>query len=328
MTVGTNPSRIEVRMYQQSDYRSVIELFKAEYGDSYERLSARFQALYEHPFQLQRSVRLVATLDAELVGFQTLFYWPYEYRGHALRCVQSGNSLVSPVHRGRGIFGALLKEVDKILAASDLDAAIGFPVDASLGSFVRRGWFHLGDLDWYVRPVWSLSSLLGKPLPVNFGKGQRTDIAEPSRDDISLTYDPAFRDWRSNLPFDAPYRHIEYWFSDSAIAFELKFEKRSRLNWAVIGRIGTKGSVNGETFSAALRRLVSDLSTTRAVSMISVACNSQAGSGELFSALLECQFTKLRGKHIHFVMKPIRNEAPEILDFTRWSLYRSDVDTW
>ena len=123
-------------MYERSMQDQVTQLFSAEYGVSQSEFTDTFVSFYEHPFQGRNAIRVVALEGEQVVGFQSFFFWPYRFEGRSMRSFQSGNSLVHPDYRGRGIFQSLLNFIYDQARELDIDFLMGFPVEASHRSFL------------------------------------------------------------------------------------------------------------------------------------------------------------------------------------------------
>src|SRR5687768_7265779 len=99
---------MDIVLYENWMKSQVAELFSRQYGIERQAFTQLMDNFYDHPFQAKKSIRIVAKEGDTIVGFQSFFYWPYDYQGRTYNSFQSGNSLVHPDHRGKGIFQKLL----------------------------------------------------------------------------------------------------------------------------------------------------------------------------------------------------------------------------
>src|SRR5689334_1140363 len=109
----------------------VAELFSLQYGFNKEEFARKMDRFYDHPFQKDRCIRVVALDGEKVAGFQSFFYWPYAFKGKTFNSYQSGNSLVHPDYRGKKIFQKLLNFVDEKKQELRIDFLMGFPVEDS-----------------------------------------------------------------------------------------------------------------------------------------------------------------------------------------------------
>ena len=105
---------IEIVEYEPWMLDQITELFSNQYSVNQADFATKFRSFYEHPFQESKAIRVVAVSGDKVAGFQSFFYWPVALNGHTLNVWQSGNSLVSPLFRGKGVFGKLLNYLDQI----------------------------------------------------------------------------------------------------------------------------------------------------------------------------------------------------------------------
>ncbi|MFZ4785018.1 MAG: hypothetical protein ACOYLH_06025, partial [Flavobacteriales bacterium] len=150
---------MEIKLYEDWMRPQVISLFVAEYGVEYDSFEKLFMQFYEAPYQQGRSIRIVTVEGENVGGFQSFFYWPLFQNGRTIHALQSGNSLVHPDFRGKGLFAKMLDYIHQPENNIDFDVLIGFPVEASYNSFIRKNWENPFDLNWYVKPLNPILSL-------------------------------------------------------------------------------------------------------------------------------------------------------------------------
>lgn len=320
---------IRIGLYEDWMHDQVVAMIAAEYGQGISEQAALFDAFYEAPFQREHGIRLVAVEDRTVCGFQSYFYWPYVRDGRTLRSFQSGNSIVAPAHRGKGIFAALLAFLSRNQHLS-IDLLMGFPVEMSFGSFLRNGWANPLDLSWFARPLRPLSVLRTRKPDL---KDWHFDIVpEPvseyhPSDCFALSKSTAFIEWRRSYRGAQDYRYFHHREGSEIVRFDLKPNRRGRINELVIGDVvrssGDPGLVTrafGAMVTAALRH--------RHLTLVSIALNDRCLDDSLLQAAKKSHFFRLRPK-IHFIVKAVEGSRElDIEDPRRWFLLRSDIDTW
>lgn len=328
--VHTNDG-IRIGYYEDWMFDQIIDMFVAEYGVDPGQQREFFRRFYEAAFQRSHGIRLVATDGETVCGFQSYFYWPYRYQGRMLRTFQSGNSLVSPKHRGRQIFARLLNFLAETDAAErpEIDFLMGFPVEMSYGSFIRNKWTNPLNLVWYARPIHPLSVVLArKPQRAGWSFETVSEHIDPyyPEGQITLSKDPDFATWRRECRESAPhYLYLHYSDASGRIRFDLKPGRRGRINELVIGDIVRSSPAPG-LLRAGLRALLAVAKKHSFLTMLSIALNQESADRGLIDAVRECGFFRLKNR-IYFIVKPIGSFA-DCTDASRWNLLRSDVDTW
>ena len=322
---------IRIGHYADWMFEQVIDMFVAEYGVSRVQQEALFRQFYEESFQRSHGIRLVAVDRDTVCGFQSYFYWPYVYRGKTLRTFQSGNSLVAKNYRGRQIFARLLNYLFDLDAGErpGIDFLMGFPVEMSYGGFIRNKWANPLDMVWYAKPVHPLSVVLGRePTPSQWlfeliGESIKAWYPEAQ---FSLSKEIDFANWRRNLRDGSPqYLYFHYGKGNDTIRFDLKPNRRGRINELVIGDI-SRSSPNPEVLREGVRELCKFAKKHAFLTMLSVALNETSSDLNTLGIFREYGFYRLNMK-IHFIVKPI-TDFQDCTDEKRWNLLRSDIDTW
>jgi len=122
---------IKIALYEPWMIDQIIRMIVQEYNFLEDDERSLIRNFYEHPFQREKSIRIVALDGENVVGFQSFFYWPYLFEGKPVNTYQSGNSIVDPNYRGRRIFSLLLGYLDKVRGNQNIDFLMGFPARAS-----------------------------------------------------------------------------------------------------------------------------------------------------------------------------------------------------
>ena len=324
-------NQIRIGYYENWMFDQVIDLFVAQYHFDPDQRRTLFQQFYEAPFQASKCIRLVAMDGKTVCGFQSYFYWPYCYRGKTLQTFQSGGSLVSHHYRGRQIFARLLNFLAETSRSDrpEIEFLIGFPTPMSYGNFLRNQWANPLDLVWYVRPIHPFS-LIRAYTPEcsdwNFETLGESIEAYIPEDQITLSKDVAFETWRRDCRAgDTPCFYFHYRDSNGTIRFELKPNRRGRINECVIGDV-VRASPDPALLRAGLRALLRAAKGHSFLTILSIALNGKSADQSLVEAVRECGFFKLK-KSMPFIVKPI-GDFPECTNPSRWNLLRTDTDTW
>lgn len=262
-----------------------------------------------------------------MCGFQSYVYWPYSFCGNDMCSFQSGWSMVSPSHRGRGIFARLLGFPWQAEYPGGIDFLMGFPNSNSFGSFLRNQWLNPLNLSWYVRVLRPSSVLTGgsaATLRTVFDlEPEPMQHCQPP-DTFSLSGDPAFSAWRTAY---SPHRYHYFHFRKNGrtVRYQLKSNQRGRISELVIGDIA-RDSLDPETLSSSLRSLARAARTRTRFTILSIALNEGHADPGLRSAVRRSGFHSIR-RNIRFIVKPITSRV-EPQDPRYWLLLRSDIDTW
>jgi hypothetical protein len=319
---------IRITAYQDSMRSQVGALIASQYGGAPQQCERRFVRFYEHPFQRDRCVRLVAVDGDRVVGLQAFFYWPYLLGAQRLASFQSGNSLVAGDYRGRGIFGRLLDAPARTREFAGIDLVMGFPVKQSFGSFARDGYANPFDLIWYARPISPVSVVSPRNstrIVVGFEQVPEPIEAYRPPNAYALANDPDFVEWRRHCRDGAAYHYFHYGSAHGRVRFDLKSNKRGRIAELIIGDV-TSTSPDAALLEAGLRDLIKAARAQRFVTVLTIALNPHFRDRTLLRCLHKCLFVRLPPK-IRFIVKNLR--APcDVEDPSRWRLFRGDIDTW
>lgn len=315
---------IEVRAYDRWMEDQVCGLFEMNYGVDLEDFRRFFRAFYERSFQEEHCIRLVALEGDRVVGFQSFFYWPMAIAQQSYRCYQSGNSLVHEDHRGKGVFGKLLKAGDLALEEKSADLLIGFPVNASLGSFVRAGWNAEIQIQWYIKPLSALNFFIPRK------RGQKLDAADsvisdytPTRLHSAGTKD--FFSWRKGY-HQHNYYKVEVEHDGARLCWVIRTSVRLKLlHELVIGEVYTD-SENAAQLEILVTLAFEELRAAfRGFNFISFAIN--ADSDRPVDQIIISRGFKPIDKQINFVYRKL-NQRIDLPPASKWALYRGDIDTW
>lgn len=313
-----------IQKYEDWMRPQVVELFDLEYKTGIDSFDSLFGSFYEHAYQREKCIRLVALDGERVAGFQSFFYWPIIHQGKKLVSYQSGNSLVHPDYRGKGIFGQLLSFIHQPENGFDFDILIGFPVEASYNSFIRNGWKNPFNLQWYVRPSHPVRSLFTRPdQALRRAWGDRSTCDFHAADQLSyVEQTTSFDDYRFRYETGEFYRW-NYRVGDASAYAELKFQTRKRIiKELVIGKF-LVSATESNFIQQSIQQLMLDIQSNAHFTMVSIAANP---SDEMFTRAIEQVGFKPIDRKIYFIAKgPLANELDNWND---WWMFRSDIDTW
>lgn len=321
---------MEIRITAYEDWMKpqVAELFSVQYNVPASEFAALMDNFYDHPYQKTKCIRIAAVEGEKVVGFQSFFSWPYYFKGSLQHSFQSGNSLVHPDYRGKGIFQQLLNFLGENREKFGIDFLVGFPIHASRNSLLRNGWKNILDLEWQIASASPLRSLLGdekKKLARAFNKNSDASIRENASEWIRLSDEKDFLEWRKRYSATQHYFYHVYREQGKSVEFTLKPSRRKKyIRELIIGNVRTEN--NDPAFlKNAFRDLLSKVKASGAAAFVSFAYNPHcpAISAELLS---QTGFKKI-DKKIFFAVKTFTENHPAE-DPANWILFRSDIDTW
>jgi GNAT superfamily N-acetyltransferase len=316
---------IVITWYNDTMQKQVISMFEKEYKLDGGQFESLFNNFYFHPFQKNKCILIVA-LDGETVaGFQSFFYWPYMLSGKQVNSFQSGNSLVHPDYRGKGIFQKMLAFIDQENKTLGIDFLMGFPVEASLRNFIKDKWQNIFDLKWYLKIANPFAFFNFKLNTIGgFESGLAYNQTNFTEDNIRLSNTNDFVLWRDNYLDKESYCSFIFTKGTEKIIFHLKRNKRKKiLNELIIGNILFSGENSLVLLSESLSTLLSKVKMH--FHFISIAINEQ-GDFQVKELLEKLGFRKTE-RSIYFIVKPFTNNSL-VLDPKNWIVYRSDIDTW
>jgi hypothetical protein len=306
----------------------VVDMIVAQYGSQRDAQEQHFARFYEHPYQRDRGIRLVALDQRKVVGFQSFFHWPYRRGSRQLEVFQSGNSLVDAAYRGRQIFARLLNHLDRLKDLRQIDFLVGFPVQMSYGSFIRNGWANPLNLSWYAKVIHPTSVLLRPDLSTvatTLDSRPEAIDAHHADDMYALSKDAEFESWRSAYGQGSRHLYFHHHAFGGDVRFALKFNRRGSIAELILGDV-VASKPDPELARSALRALARVVRQHRFVTILTVALNRHCRDGVLLRELRRVLFFRLRPE-IYFIVKDFGG-FPDITDPTRWRLFRSDIDTW
>lgn len=317
---------IELAWFEKKHKEQVIKLFVNEYKTDYNFFSDYFDRFYFHSFQKNKCLLIVALDGPTVAGFQSFFYWPYYFKDKPFNSFQSGNSLIHPAYRGKGIFQKMLAFIDGQYLTRDIDFLMGFPVEASKKNFLKDNWQNILDLHWYVK----LCNPFGFSGKIREGDFFKKGLVYPSSiydaGGIRLANNTDFIAWRQAYLNAGNYYSFIFKQEDCEVIFHLKPNKRKKiLNELVIGSVLFNSPLSEKLLLPALQHLISAVRMSFGFHFISIALN-ESGNFKLNNLLEQLNFRNTE-KKIYFIVKPFKNHEL-LLKPGNWNLYRADIDTW
>lgn len=315
-----------IGLYEEWMRPQVSEMFSSQYGILKEDFETLCRQFYEHPFQKDKCIRIVALEEKRVIGFQSFFYWPYTLGSKTYNSYQSGNSLVHPDFRGKGIFQKMLEYLDEHRVRMGVDFLIGFPIDASRNSLLTNRWKNLFNLKWQIR----LMNPFSFASPVNIAELKAALSDTPvspseSQEVIRLSEDQGFLDWRTNYSEKNIYGRYTYKKNNGAACFTLKLNRRNFfITELIIGNF-EYSSASEHFINESLASLISKIRPLRFITMLSIAMNDRASSS-LLGPLSDQGFRKIN-REIYFMVKLFVPDQ-KLNNPGIWNVYRHDIDTW
>lgn len=315
---------MEILAYKDWMRPQVVKMFVAEYGGSEAEFEKLFLHFYESPFQKERCIRIVAVEGDKVGGFQSFFYWPLRRGKEVVPAWQSGNSLVHPDFRGKGLFAKMLDYIHLPESGFDAELLIGFPVEMSYNSFIRNKWKNPFDLTWYIKVGYPLRSLFkGNSIAISNSEFSRNTTEFECHDEIfRVEHSRPFDEYRFTYQ-KGEYGRCVVEEKGMKVLLEFKIQIRKKIiRELIIGKVlfsHTEPVVNEALLSKALQKIGKALRPT----IFSIAFNEKYSS--LKAHVLSNGF-KIHEKKIHFIVKG--EVADSIDNWENWDIQRADIDTW
>jgi len=313
-----------IQKYEDWMRPQVVALFDLEYATGAAQFDTLFGQFYEQEFQRTNCIRIVALDGKRVAGFQSFFYWPVVIGGKEVKSYQSGNSLVHPDYRGKGLFGKMLNYIHEPESGFNAELLIGFPVEASYNSFMRNGWKNPFNLQWYIKPLNPVRSFFSNPegqLKKSWGDRKKNDF----KADFSTVYVAQRTDFDTyRFAYETgDFYRFTFELEGKKAFFELKAQRRKRIiRELVIGKFLVTHA-DQDFMQRALNALIREVKRSANFTLLSFAVNNH--SADLVSIVASAGMRPIE-KRIYFIAKgPL---ADAVNDWSGWWMYRSDIDTW
>ena len=317
---------MEILPYEDWMRPQVIQLFVDEYGVNFSEFEQQFIHFYESPFQKGKSIRIVAVEGKTVGGFQSFFYWPIQSGDKEISAWQSGNSLVSPAFRGKGLFAKMLDYIHQPESGFNAELLIGFPVEMSYNSFIRNKWNNIFNLQWYVKPGSPFLSLF------RYGSTSVSSVVHP-RTPYTFEVKDAIHRIQQSEGFDAYRFHyqkpnhlgrVQLTEGDLVCFAEFKIQIRKKvIRELVLGKVLFNRTEDHERCFSLFQKVLKHLNKTLRPTIFSFSFNEKYAIARHIAQ--RAGFKKI-DKHIYFITKG--KLAETLTDASLWDIQRGDIDTW
>jgi GNAT superfamily N-acetyltransferase len=317
---------IRIEHYKEWMKPQVAGLFEKEYAINKSAFETFFSRFYEHEYQKNKSILIVALDKDKVIGFQSFFYWPYSLGGKEFSSYQSGNSLVHPDYRGKGLFKLMLNFIYTDERKNQIDFLMGFPVEASYPSFIKNGWLNILNLRWSIKLINPFAFLFNANNLEKKFQRINPETKNKVSEFIKLSDNSNYTKWRESYNSDKIF-YYAIKEDGNELCFHLKYNKRSRfINELIIGNI-TSTTYDKAFLSLCFRKLIKETRKSFSISILSIAINEHLKDTSLLQVLNENHF-RFINKYIYFIIKPINETSLSITNPENWILLRGDIDTW
>jgi len=318
-------STILIKDFEDWMNPQVIKMFSDFYGTPENEIKITQKKFFNHPYQENRLIKIVALMGDKVIGFTSFSYWPYRNKGVLYKSFQVGNAMIHPEYRGKRIFPMLLKYVDDNHKKLGVDFLFAFPhLTASFPSFMRFGYTNPFDLVWGIKIINPFAFLFNYKKIINNFSDTASVIEETETIHFKLERTRGFDDWFFASRAENNYAYFNYEHGGDKVCFYLKVNKRGKwINELIIGDIRTN-SKHPDALKKSFNKLFSMVRKAKSISIISIAYNKSLKSYK--SEIISKEFRKIK-PIIHFVYKNYLNEI-NLSNAADWELYRADLDTW
>lgn len=140
----------------ESCYKDLVFLYESAFNQN------TTIAYYQHKMDtgylgVKHLGYLAYTESGEPAAFYGVFPYPMEYNGKFYLAAQSGDTMTSPAHGGKGLFTTLAKMTYDLAKAEGIQFIFGFPNDNSYPGFVKKlSWEHKENMTNY---EWKVNTL-------------------------------------------------------------------------------------------------------------------------------------------------------------------------
>lgn len=318
---------IKITFYEPWMKQQIAKLFEIEYKIPANKFEDFMSKLYENSYQVNKCIQIVALDDKKVIGFQSFFYWPYTQNNKIYYSLQSGNSLVHPSYRGKGIFNKLLNYIFQENSDIHADFLIGFPVQASYNSFIKNNWKNILNLQWYIKLINPFAFLFRLS---NLNVFQREFFPNKNfSNNFKLDEGHEFLNWKNLIKNNK----LDYFYYSTVInnqkfTFELKYQARKKIiKELVIGKVYMEEN-SYTLFPEALKELIKTCKKIKCITILSIAINEKCQQPNYLYACQKNGFKKIE-KKIYFIIKAVKKALEkEIENPEKFDILRADIDTW
>jgi hypothetical protein len=214
-----------------------------------------------------------------------------------------------------------LRHLDKVVKKRTVDVLMGFPVDASLSSFLRNKRTHLGDLVWYgrlINPLSALGAIDAAAVLRRFDRVPHTIAAQPSSDRFSLTTDREFEAWRQQWRKPHIHGYFHHGWEGKTIRFDVKLEQGGRVKALTPSAESWPTMPTRASLGAGLP-LASERLGRKVGHAATIALNPQSRGDPIMPPVRRHLIVPMR-RRVHVIVMGVRYSEPDLSD--------GDVDTW
>ena len=316
---------LQIKPYENWMKEDVIEMFNLQYEYSDNEFADIFEKFYDHGFQKNKCIRIVALDNKKVVGFQSFFYWPYKYNSKVYNSYQSGNSIVHENYRGKGIFGKILRYTDENKNNLGVDFLIGFPVEESYNSFIKKGWINPFNLTWQVKtlsPLSIISSFNKTKLEKQLNNKALHFTCDNSY--VCLENSEEFQIYRSKYSKGIYLNHL-YMNNEEQVHFSLKVNiRKSVIKELIIGNVYFT-NFSDDLITLAFNDLIKNVKKSKQITLISFAYPNNC---QIYNQALKNNGFQFHDKSIYFICDDIPPEIKAEIYKGAFLTYRGDIDTW
>lgn len=320
---------IKITFYETWMNEQIIDLFCKQYGNSNEQFSKFFSNFYNHDFQKNDSIKIVAISGNTVAGFASFCKWPYFIEGKEVNSFQCGNVIIGEDYRGKGLYNRMLNYLNENRHQLKIDLIIGFPIKEILKLYLKSGWKNPFNLSWYVKPINVFSILFPfntKKITTLFSETPQYITNKPNTK-IELVKTQEFYNWHKSYNFSFNYYYFTVTKGQEYIEFCLKINIRKKIiKELIIGDINTNSS-DQNFIQDAFKQLQKKALLTKFATLLSIAINDSNQNSVVLQTILSLGYKKIE-KDIKFIYNNFNVDESLISKPENWILYRRDLDTW
>jgi GNAT superfamily N-acetyltransferase len=179
------------------DKNNILSLMKTVFGENEYSTQAYFNWIYEKNPQGDPIVLFARDeKDDSIIGIETIIPMNLWVGKKIIKSALSCNSAVNPNFRNKGIFGVLVDEIQRLAKEEKISCIYGVPNRNSYHAFVKRGFYEIGKLKIYGKPL-KISKYFGdeiilKPLDYLIRKENNQTKFESFKEDFDSKFDDLF----------------------------------------------------------------------------------------------------------------------------------------
>lgn len=321
---------IKITFYEPWMEQQVIEHFCKQYGNTKEQFTQFFQNFYNHDFQKDKAIKIVAMSGNEVAGFASFCRWDYVFFGKKINSLQCGNVIISENFRGKGVYNRMLNFLNENHSELQIDLLVGFPIKEIVKLYLKSGWVNPFNLSWYIEII-NIFSVFFKvnTTKINelFYNSPKYIYTTPNKNKIELEKNEIFHNWHKSYNFSNNYFYYSFIEGENKIEFALRITERKKvLKELIIGDIYTN-STDLIFIEKGFKKLKKNALKTGFISFLSIATNDSNSDSVINKVILNLKFRKIE-KDIKFIYKNFTLEESLLSNPKNWVLYRRDLDTW